>query len=244
MGSAFSDALEHWSVDAVDHWYAQYLDENPDDRFSLENEPGTTRAMAAAYIKTYAQHEREIAIPSILIGGCSFSGYIDGKLDANTLIEDKFKSMWTPVHEKVLGKDDQVTGYFATYCNQEGLDPEDIKLLYRITKKPGIKQKKTETPEMYFERLYLDVLDRPEFYFIEIEQTRSLKDVSEWWNNTRKIAGQIEASTLADPDEAWPENYTSCVRFNSLCDFWELCSSRDDTELDAVIHDTYQVREK
>lgn len=243
MGSAFSDALEAWDSSAVDHTYAQFFDDDPDLMFTIGNEVDIVRALATAYIDRYDRHEREWEIPEQMIGACSFVGYIDGVVEPGVLVEDKLKGMWTPADETALALDDQVTGYIAMYCMLTGHDPDDVTVLYRVTKKPGIKQRQGETPEAYISRLAGDLVTRPEFYFKEFELSRTLTEVSGWWSMTRKVAAQIEQQAGMDPDEAWPESFGACKRFGSLCDFWEICSARDDTELDAVMNTIYQVRE-
>lgn len=250
MGSAFSDALEEWDTGAVDHWYEQYFDDHPDARFQLGAEAGITRVMAAAYMDTYEQHEREWEIPEQIIGACSFKGYIDGVVEPGVLVEDKFKTMWTPSNELVLGSDDQVTGYVAMYSMHTGIDPSDVTVMYRVTKKPGLKQyKKTKTRPAgesegeYLARVAADVAANPDKYFIEIPTTRTEDDVVGWWKTTRKVARQIEAEVDKGDDEGWPENRSACVRFNSVCEFYDLCNARTEDEIDVAMMD-YEVREE
>ena len=244
MGSAFSDALESWDTDAVDAWYEQYFAKHPDARYSLGVEAGITRVLASAYMDTYDKHEREFEVPQHMIGACSFRGYIDGVLEPGKLVEDKFKTMWTPTNETVLDTDDQVTGYVAMYSMMTGTDPKDITMMYRVTKKPGIKPLQAnkrravaESEGEYLARLTALVASEPEKYFFEVEQSRSLEQVSGWWTTTRKVARQIEHEMNMPPDEAWPENRSACLRFNSICEFYNLCNAKDEDEEDIAMMD-------
>lgn len=243
MGSAFSDALEDWDEAAVDSWYEQYYDAVPGSQFKMGNEPDVVRIMAESYIARYVRHERELEIPAHEIGICSFRGFIDGRLDSGVLIEDKLKGMWMPADETALLKDDQVTGYVSMYANMTGSDPDDLEMEYRVTKKPQLRQKKTETEAEFLVRLRDTVLSEPEKYHLSFPLTRSLSDVSEWWENTRLVADRIEALSGKTDEKDWATNFSACKRYGSLCDMWNICSARDSLELEAVLGDQYKIKE-
>lgn len=242
MGSAFSVALEKWNAYEVNNWYNEFYEKHPKLAMLLHVEQATTEIMAEAYMHVYKKHEREIEIPEHVIGTLPFRGYIDGLIEPGVLVEDKLKSMWTQVDEDVLPLDDQVTGYIAMYSMMSGISPDDITMLYRVTKRPALRQRKTEEVGQFIERIRADVSGRPEHYFMEIPQRRSLKDIANWWEDTRKTARMIEAESCLPVEDAWPKNHTSCKRFNSLCPFWKICSAKDDIELESVLELDYIVR--
>lgn len=240
MGSAFSDGLEEWTTDAVGKWYRQYWNKNEGEMYKGQTlERDIVKLLARYYMQVYEQHEREIEIPKQLIGMCSFSGYIDGRIDHTTLVEDKLKNQWTAKDIEALRMDDQVIGYVAMYCKMNDLQPEDVKVLYRVTRKPALRRAKNETEVDYLIRIEQDIIKRMDWYFNEHEVNVTSEQVDEWWEDNMTIAHTLNSYRSK---ERWPKNTKSCKEYGRLCDMWELCTARTEVELDAAL-DGYKIRE-
>lgn len=240
MGSAFSLALEMWSEDAAEEWYEGYWTDLPEARFYQEVEQKIVTIMARHYMLRYDKHERELEIPEHMIGEGRYAGFIDGRIDPTTLVEDKFKGQWTEKDVEMLKLDDQTIGYVAMYSLNAGVDPASIVVKYRPTRRPGLRQgketktKPAESDTDFLIRIEQDVIARPEHYFYE-EDVRVTDDmIIDWWESTRGTA-QLMAHSKAN--DIWPRNTGACQQYGGFCEMWKICSARGELELSAVLDD-------
>lgn len=242
MGSAFSLALEHWDASKVVEWYEEYFATSQGEgHLANALEKDIVWLMADGYMSTYEQHERERELKPIEFGHGTFVGYIDGVIDRYTLVEDKLKGMWTANDVTALDIDDQITGYIYAYCREAGIPPDMVVVKYRVTRKPGLRQKKTEHESEFFARIQQDLIERPDHYFIEVEQRRTQKQLDDWVNDMMGTAFHLGHSVTSGE---WPRSTGACKQFGGLCDMWDICTARDDTELEGVINDLYEIRER
>ena len=112
---------------------------------------------------------------------------------------------------------DEVTGERAT--NKNGTP--------RQSAGPGLKmQTRVETPEEFGERLWADIVERPDHYFARREIPRLDADLQEAGVDMWRMASilrqaQLEARTMGKT--AWPRNTDSCMTFGR-CPCWNLCT--------------------
>lgn len=242
MGSAFSEALEHWDPEKTVEWYQSYWAEHePMGEYTQYVECETVKLLATHYTSIYSRHEREIELGPVEINGLDFTGYIDGRIDSTRLVEDKLKSQWTPAMEEALQASDQLLGYVALYSNLNGLFPEDVVVSHRVTRKPALRPRKSDDDASFLARIKEDIEKREDWYFNEVEVQFTPAQVADWWDSTNQVAALMQFSEHA---ESWPKNTNSCQQFNGLCTMWEVCTARDTIEREAVISDNFEIRER
>ena len=233
MGSAFSRALEVWNVSGAVAWYDEYWTEHPAEKFAGQTlERDIVVLMARLYMEQYKDHKRELRVPDRDIGGCNFSGYIDGELASGVIVEDKFKGQWTATDIEALKQDDQSLGYVDSYSRILGCRPSEVVVEYRVTRKPGLRQRKDETDSEFLTRIEQDVRARPDHYFMveSIEFTDA--QVREWLEDTEEVAAMIVTSDNAG---SWPKNRASCKSFGGLCPYWRICSATSEDEVEGAL---------
>lgn len=145
---------------------------------------------------------------------------VDG-IDGDELIEDKLQSKVERVTERVLLLDRQTTlgCYLHWRCTGEMIR----QVRFRITRKPQIKQKQTETFEDFLARIEQDYQDRPEFYIFEFPLTRTEDDFlrleAELWQWCEQIRDAKQAGVF-------PRNVASCADYGG-CSALPLCSRQN-----------------
>ena len=95
------------------------------------------------------------------------------------------------------------------------------RMVYRVVKKPTIKQKKTETTDEYAERLERDYAERADHYFFEEIIERTDEQIAEW----AKQAWAIHTRILQVKGGKVPaiRNTQSCVG-RGRCPYFDLCT--------------------
>ena len=102
---------------------------------------------------------------------------------------------------------------------------------------PGLTlQSRSETPEEFGERLWADIIERPDHYYARREIPRLQCDLDEagmdMWRMARTLReAQLEARTLGKA--AWPRNTDSCTAYGR-CSCWGLCTGDYDPDRDPV----------
>lgn len=93
-------------------------------------------------------------------------------------------------------------------------------VVYRVVKKPTIRQKKEESVEEYAERVKQDYLERPEHYFFEQLVTRTDEQLEAW----KRQAWAIHKRILQIKRGALPpiKNTQSCIS-RGRCPYFDLC---------------------
>lgn len=97
--------------------------------------------------------------------------------------------------------------------------PPETRILLDVWRKPTIKQKQTETPQQYAERLAGDILKRPTHYFARRELSRTEKDLARFrW----QLAAVERSIGYAEQTGNWMENESAC-HDPWPCDYRSIC---------------------
>ena len=144
-----------------------------------------------------------------------------------------------------LAIDGQVSGYYVG-AQANGYDVENS--LYDVIRKPTIKPYKAtpedkrkynkdgslsktcreldETPEEWYHRLELDIIQRPDYYYARVEVARSADDLTDYlfdmWAVGREIA---DAQRLG----RFSRNPQNCQSYGK-CEFFDVCSGCADID--------------
>lgn len=242
LGRAFATALEtgdpQIGYDLVLADHAAEVAANAGNPWAVsvpreEAETGavTVRAASRAYLKRYGQHgeTRELTLRARIRnpapgGRYSLSHDLVGRVDAvdldnRVLIEDKLASSQSKVgldRRVKLDRQVSIETYLIWRCTGVLID----KVHYRVTSKPGIRQRQNETHDQFLERLEGDYAERPEFYLTEelAERTRIdfLRLETELWRWAEMVRS-------ARTDRTWPRNTSACLEHGS-CRFLPLCA--------------------
>lgn len=238
MGAAFAHALEHADpkagCDLVLEEQAALVEEygsNPwitlPGQEDAEIAGATVLAAAGAYLAHYGHTDvqREITMrarirnPVTGAGSRTFDvqARIDGLAANDLLIEDKFVGRVDQITERRLMLDRQVT--IGCYLHWRTTSREIRQVSYRLTKKPSIRRKQTESHDEFLERLIADYQERPEFYLHEFTLTRTPEDYlrleAELWRWSEQVRD-------ARRDGVFPRNTSACADFGG-CQFLSLC---------------------
>lgn len=236
MGSVFSSALEYWDEWMVTKAYTDLIfnEDNPYQRQKLCHERDVVITLVRQYMAKYPRHDREYEIPEILIGECSFKGFIDGRLDDLTLVENKLLSQWPQSREDALPLNDQVVGYVAAYSKIMDVPADQIRVRYHVTRKPGLRQRKDEDFITFTARCVEDILKREDHYQIDVPVQVTQATVDEWWEDTNDVARAMVASASTG---VWPKNTGACTLYGTLCEYWNLCSANGEEEFSKAMID-------
>lgn len=76
------------------------------------------------------------------------------------------------------------------------------------------------------------MIERPNHYFIveSIEYTDD--EVKDWFDDTNEVGIQIRTS---ESQASWPKNRNSCQQYGGMCQFWKICSARNEEEVEAAL---------
>lgn len=239
-GSAFAHALEHANPQAGYDLIAEEREAlaeeyggNPwiviPSKQDAELEGAIVRAAAAGYLKRFGAHgqtrevELRVRIRNPAPGGRYSQTHdlvvrVDGlDLKGRVLIEDKFSGKVDANLPQRVRIDRQITiGCYAVW-RATGVLVENV--LFRVTKKPSIRQTQKESFEEYVARLEADYVERDDFYYHEFAARRTLDDFLrlevELWRWSESVR-QARASGV------WPRNTDHC-RFTG-CTFLAPCA--------------------
>jgi len=136
---------------------------------------------------------------------------------------------------RVLATNFQINSYHMQLLGSSSYEIDGV--IYRIVKKPTIRQKKNESVEQFRFRLTDDYITRKEFYFHQIPVYFKEFAVIEFRNEFDMWILKLKDSF---EKEFWPKNGFSCRNNNSECMFLKYCA--DPTEETIETH--YKVVEK
>lgn len=240
MGSAFAHALEVGDPQAGfellmrSHADQQTLHgSNPwvtvPSKEDAEIAATTVLAASGAYLARFghADVQREVTIRSRLrnpeTGAWSHTFDVQARIDGlagDRLIEDKLLSRVDAVTPRRLMLDRQVT--LGCYLHWRATGELIREVSYRITKKPGIKRRQSESHDEYLERLVTDYAERPEFYVHEFLLTRTHEDFERLEAELWAWAEQIRQARLRG---TFPRNTGACTEFGGAgCEYLALCA--------------------
>ncbi len=245
IGSAFHEGLEASSPTAAARYLGNHTDlwgENEAD--DLRKTQATVYGMVKGALEhwgtvdQWTERNQEIKFDLPLInpstGWPSRSFTLRGKIDEVSrdsrgkwwLVEYKTASQM-PAYSYVdrLYLDTQVTTYF--YAAQRYLGIELAGILYRVVRKPSIRQTKKETVDDYCKRVIKDYAKRPEFYFYEEQMIRSQGDLKEFEQRLWNIS---QLFLFYRRNNIWPMNTSRCAEWGG-CDYIPLCRREEDADL-------------
>lgn len=124
--------------------------------------------------------------------------------------------------------DEQITLYMYAYREKFGVKPEGV--IYRVLKKPTIRQTKKESLEQFCNRLEQDYVDRPDFYFFEQKYYRSENDLKQFEKELWAFTQQYLYEKRNDIN---CKNASRCLDFGQ-CEYMPICLGEADLELDYV----------
>ena len=153
------------------------------------------------------------------------SGKADGLAKINGrwwLVEYKTASQVGKSYIDKLMLDAQMTTYVYGLQKHLGITIDGI--IYRILRKPSIRQTKKETVSQYLERLTEDYKARPNFYFFEEKLYRSQDDMKafeqELWELTQDML-------KCRRENLWYRNTSRCIDWGN-CEYMALCCHKPD----------------
>ncbi len=121
---------------------------------------------------------------------------------------------------EVLSYDFQVLWYITATRLEMGVWPRGA--IYNIIRRPQIRQKQSETPREFSERLVHDVADRPEFYFVRMELLLPKLEQVAFEKDLLVRLEEFRKWTLGETPTY--KNETACVSLWN-CPYIHLCAS-------------------
>lgn len=118
--------------------------------------------------------------------------------------------------------DTQVSLYYAG-VRSLGHDPAGC--LYDVIRKPGLRPRKGDTPEAYYERLCDELASNPGRYYQQQEVVRLESEEREALIDAWQTARGIREGDLA---HRWPRNADACVRWGRTCSYFGVCTGMAD----------------
>jgi hypothetical protein len=232
LGGAFSEALDKGDPAAgVAKLSGEASVFTQDDQDKLTVDCAIVSAGAKAYLAAYGQREKRefgyrVRLRNPDTGAYSrtfdLEGYADGLTAEWGLIEDKFVGKMDKVAIKRLPLDRQLALECYGIWRAAGHEITDVS--YRFTRKPSIKQKKTETVDEFAARVESDYEERPEFYLVEESITRSAADLVRIEAELWQWAAQRRDAKRA---RIYPRNSSHCHDYGG-CPFLPLCTGDPD----------------
>lgn len=221
---------------ALEAYYEEMKPNSQEEANALAVEEGVVSTLALAYTERYGlggrrevEYERPLVNPATKRPSRSFvlGGKIDGMVVAGKnhalLIEDKLTAQIQQTRIESLPLDEQTTEYLDALL-WRGWTGE---IIYRYTRWPSIKQKQTESADEYLVRFESDVLERPDFYFVE----QRLHFPTEQLEEHRLERWQIAKDILdCRRTQRWYKSPATCDLFGSGCKYFPLCAHRPDAE--------------
>ena len=156
------------------------------------------------------------------------SGKADGlakKDNGYWLVEYKTAGQIDKSYMDRLSLDAQVTTYIYGLQRQLGINLNGV--IYRILRKPTIRQRKDESLYEYQDRLVKDYLERPEWYFHEEILYRSQEDLEEFERELWQVAQDLKDTLKTG---RWYKNTSRCADYG-LCQYAPLCLKQGGAEL-------------
>lgn len=243
LGSAVHLGLETDDIDKAVGYFDGVFPDSQEEANELEVQRATVRAMLTGYFDRFGKWGEEtirelsfdIPIRNPKTGAVSRSFRLQGKIDAITvidgktwLVEYKTASQINKGYFDRVSLDEQITLYMYAYRERFGVKPEGV--IYRVLKKPTIRQTKKESLEQFCNRLEQDYVDRPDFYFFEQKYYRSENDLKQFEKELWAFTQQYLYEKRNDIN---CKNASRCLDFGQ-CEYMPICLGEADLELDYV----------
>lgn len=158
---------------------------------------------------------------------CRLDGLCYDSNDHRWILEIKTSALDAGLLVRQLATNFQINSYFMALSYDKALSsahPTDG-VLYRVVKKPTIKQKKTEDVGQFRQRLTIDYLTRKDFYFLQMpiyfKESANKEFVTDFGSWIEKLRDAYE-------NEIWPKNGFSCRFGFAECNFLKYCAEPTD----------------
>ena len=243
LGSAVHLGLETDDIDKAVGYFDGVFPDSQEEANELEVQRATVRAMLTGYFDRFGKWGEEtirelsfdIPIRNPKTGAVSRSFRLQGKIDAITVIDGKTWLVEYKTANQInkgyfdrVSLDEQITLYMYAYREKFGVKPEGV--IYRVLKKPTIRQTKKESLEQFCNRLEQDYVDRPDFYFFEQKYYRSENDLKQFEKELWAFTQQYLYEKRNDIN---CKNASRCLDFGQ-CEYMPICLGEADLELDYV----------
>lgn len=160
-------------------------------------------------------------------------GYVRTMYNEPLLYELKTVSDGGEAYKYRLWMDDQIMANTIA-LRHEGKPVDGV--LYDLVHKHKLRLKKDESPQAFLERIVKDYEDHPGEYFERIVVTEHMAHLGEYVAEVGYEMGSIMKSGPR------PRTYGACMKFNSMCQYFELCSEASDTRRNGMIDFNYKKR--
>lgn len=240
LGSAVHKGLETDSIDEALACFNEILPLDQEEQNKLDIAKATCKAMLAGYFKKYGywdkntvrEYEFRLPILNPDTGAKSRSYELAGKVDAitkidgqNWLVEYKTASQINANYFERLDLDEQISLYMYAIRRMTAYNP--VGIIYRVLRKPMIKQRKGESLEQFCQRLETDYIERPDFYFFEgkfyRDEIATKQFERELWAFTKQKLYETNHGIHY-------KNASRCLDFGA-CEYFPLCTNQPDASL-------------
>lgn len=243
VGSAVHKGIETGSIDDSIAVLTTQEPTTQEERNRLDTDIAITKAMLTGYFEHFdtAFPEAEERIPELKFEvpiinpttkATSRTYYLTGKADDLVKIDGQ----WWLVEHKTAGQigksyidrlmlDSQITTYI--YGIQRMMDIDIVGVIYRILRKPTIRQTQKETLDQYLNRLTQDYINRPDFYFYEEKLYRSQEDLKQF---ERELWLFTKMLLKMENESIYFKNTSRCGEYGG-CMYAPLCKQEPDAEM-------------
>ena len=243
LGSAVHLGLETDDIDKAVGYFDGVFPDSQEEANELEIQRATVKAMLTGYFNRFGKWgedtKREVTfdlpIRNPKTGAISRSFRLQGKIDAIAtidgkpwIVEYKTASQINQGYFERVELDEQITLYM--YACREAFGIKPVGVVYRVLKKPTIRQTKKESMEQFCNRLEQDYVDRPDFYFFEQKYYRSENDLKQFEKELWAFTQQYLYEKRNDIN---CKNASRCLDFGQ-CEYMPICLGEADLELDYV----------
>jgi hypothetical protein len=133
------------------------------------------------------------------------------------LVEHKTAGQINAGYVAKLPMDNQILGY--AWSQRESGGEKFGGVVYNVTKKPGIRQKQTETLRQYFKRVEDDYMLNPVSYFYRETLVFTDADLDRFGRELKKFVRKID---IAQKENDFLQNAGHCTQMGT-CPFMKLC---------------------
>jgi len=211
---------------------------NQDDYDNLMILLDTVTGMLMGYASNYASDRKKWKINrktgveawfDINMGPFDYRGkidllpIIDGK---QRVLDHKIISKLDGAFIEALPMDGQLRSYLLGTRRGLNLNPKQV--TYNMIKKCKLRRKSSESLKDFSDRIQLDYMNRPEFYFHRETLTFTKAEIANFVYSLETTNAEYEwlLSRMDDPldPQEWPEADHNCGEFFKTCEFFPLCN--------------------
>ena len=244
MGSAFHAGIEHQSVEyAIRACRGDDPDWGHFEGASSAIQEATVAAMVEGALSRWSdwpdKHEVKFSIPlrnpktKRPSRKHSLQGVIDGVWHGDEVVLGEWKTAAQVTNDYMQRLEIDFQGSTYMWAASELFGVPVRKMVYRVVKKPTIRQRKTESVLEYIGRIHADYEERPDHYFFETLVERTDEQLDDWaaqaWATHQRILQIRNGATAIRSTQ-------SCLN-RGRCPYFDLC-------VGAVTKDAFRVLEQ